>query len=390
MSRRPDFRGLRASGNLLLRLLNRHSVQECGIRECARTKIRLVGNAEGFRVLAGGNHDRYHRQAVAIGEVQVALIVRSAAKHRTGAVIEQHEISHIHRELAFRIERMADLEPGMETALLRLTKRLFRARLLPARPCKGREPGNMAFDFPRKRMIRGKRDEACPENRVVPRGEDLDGIPSRSDFTWLKRKFEPKAFTPAYPVALHEPDPVRPSLEPILGRQQLLGEIRNPEEPLRHLPALDDCVRAPAAPVDHLLVRENGRVDRVPIDDRAAPIDTAGFKEIEEQRLLRTVVFDIAGGEFTAPVQGEPHAAKLFPHGRDIVAGPASGVDSAIPCGILRRKPERIPAHGMQHAEPLGPLVAGEDVPERVVADMPHVDTARRVRKHLQNVVFLA
>src|SRR5476651_1202089 len=55
---------------------------------------------------------------------------------------------------------------------------------------------------------------------------------------------------------------------------------------------------------------------------------------------------------------------------------------------VLGGKAERIPAHGMQHVEALGALVARDHVALRVVAHVAHVDASRRIGKHLEHVVF--
>ncbi len=56
--------------------------------------------------------------------------------------------------------------------------------------------------------------------------------------------------------------------------------------------------------------------------------------------------------------------------------------------GVLRRQPERVPAHGMEHVEAPHPLVPGHHVPDGVVAHVAHVDAPGRVREHLQHVVL--
>ena len=164
----------------------------------------------------------------------------------------------------------------------------------------------------------------------MSRCEDFDPVPSRSDIAGLEGEVEPKTFASADPVALHEADPVGPAFQALFGRQQLLREVRDAEKPLRHLAALDDGVGTPASPVDHLFVGENGLVDRVPVDDCAAAVDAAGFQEVQEEGLLSAVILDVARGEFTAPVQREAHAAELFAHGRNVVPGPAAGMDPAV------------------------------------------------------------
>ena len=55
---------------------------------------------------------------------------------------------------------------------------------------------------------------------------------------------------------------------------------------------------------------------------------------------------------------------------------------------VLGRKAERVPAHGMKHVEALHTAIARNDVADGVVADMTHVDVARRVREHLEDVLF--
>ena len=55
---------------------------------------------------------------------------------------------------------------------------------------------------------------------------------------------------------------------------------------------------------------------------------------------------------------------------------------------ILSRHAEGIEAHRMQDIEALHGLIAGHDIADGIVADMPHVKIARRVREHLQRVIL--
>ena len=93
--------------------------------------------------------------------------------------------------------------------------------------------------------------------------------------------------------------------------EQLLGEIGDLQEPLVELAPLDRRARAPAAPVDHLLVGEHGHVDRVPIDLALLAVDEARLEQIEEQRLLVPVISGVAGGELAAPVEREAEPLQL-------------------------------------------------------------------------------
>ncbi len=65
-------------------------------------------------------------------------------------------------------------------------------------------------------------------------------------------------------------------------------------------------------------------------------------------------------------------------------------MDLVLHRGIFGRHAEGVPTHGMEHVIAAGTLVARNDIAHGVVADMAHVDAARRVREHLKHVVFLA
>ena len=162
------------------------------------------------------------------------------------------------------------------------------------------------------------------------------------------------------------------------------------EVPLRHLPLLDQCARAPAAAVDHLLVGEHGAIDGIPVHLAELALDQTRAQEVDEHRLLVLVVGRVAGRDFTRPVQRQPHRLELRLHRRDILVGPCLGMDLAFHGGVLRWHPEGVPAHGMEHIETHGALVARDHVAHRVVAHVPHMDAPRRIGEHLQHVVFRA
>ena len=175
-----------------------------------------------------------------------------------------------------------------------------------------------------------------------------------------------------------------------MASQQILGIVRDLQEPLGQLALLDERAGAPAAAVDHLLVGEHGLVDRVPVDLGALARDEAGREEIEEQLLLALVIFDVAGGEFARPVEAQTHGLELLAHRVDVGVGPGLGVAAGLLGGVFRRQAEGVPAHRMEHVEAPGALVAGEHVAHGVVAHMAHVDAPRRIGEHLEHVIGIA
>ena len=56
--------------------------------------------------------------------------------------------------------------------------------------------------------------------------------------------------------------------------------------------------------------------------------------------------------------------------------------------GIFGGKSERIPAHRMEDVVALHPHVARQGVADGIVADMAHVELARGIWQHLQDVVL--
>ncbi len=122
-------------------------------------------------------------------------------------------------------------------------------------------------------------------------------------------------------------------------------------------------------PVSHL-VRIGQRVDRLrPLGLRVEP----GVVELEENPLGPAKVVRIGRGQFAAPVVTEAQRLDLALEGRDVRLGGLARMLAGPDRVLLRRQPERVPAHRMQHVEPPGPTVPRQDVGGRVPLRMPDV-----------------
>ncbi len=131
-------------------------------------------------------------------------------------------------------------------------------------------------------------------------------------------------------------------------------------------------------------------IDRIPIHLGLLAVDQTLFQEVQEQVLLALIVFDVAGGEFAGPVQRQAHRFQLAAHRRDVFVGPALGVDLVLHGGVFGRHAEGVPAHRMQHVVAARALVAGNHIAHGVIAHMAHMDAARGIGEHLEDVVLLA
>ena len=143
---------------------------------------------------------------------------------------------------------------------------------------------------------------------------------------------------------------------------------------MRQFTPLDHGTGPPALAVDDLLVCQNRHVDRVPVHHSVLAVDEALFHHVDEHGLLLAIIFRVAGGELAAPVDGQAQRLHLRAHVGDIAVGPVLGMAAPLHRGVFGGHPEGVPAHRMQHAEPLRRLVAGDHVAHRIVADVTHVD----------------
>ena len=150
----------------------------------------------------------------------------------------------------------------------------------------------------------------------------------------------------------------------------------------------DQRARAPAPTIDHLLIRQNGLIFRIPVHLGRFAVDEAVLEEIEEHPLLVFVIGRVAGRDFPMPIKRQAHAFQLGAHGRDIGVGPGGGMGFVRHCRVFRRHAERVPTHGMQHIKAARPLITRHHIAHGVIAHVTHMDAPRWIGEHLQNIVF--
>ena len=91
----------------------------------------------------------------------------------------------------------------------------------------------------RQRMIGRDRHELGAEQRVRPRGEDLDSLSQLGARRRSSMKRTQQAFRAADPVLLHQAHLVRPAVERVERGQQVFGVVADLEEPLVEIALLD-------------------------------------------------------------------------------------------------------------------------------------------------------
>ena len=331
------------------------------------------------RIAHRRRHDhRLHRQAVGFGELPVALVVRWHRHHRAGAVAHQHEIGDVDRHV-FAGDRMDRPLTGGHAALFLGFQFGFRHAALAQFGQERRQFGVGCGSLERQRMLARDADEGHAHQGIGTRGVDGE----RFVFA-VNAELDFQTFAAADPVALHGLDRLRPARQRIQSVQQFLRVGSDLQKPLRNFALLDHRARAPAAAVDHLLVRQHGLIDRVPVHHRVLAVDQALFHQPGEHALFVDVVIRAAGGELARPVDGVTQRLQLAAHVLNVGVGPLGRRGLVLDRGILGRQAEGVPAHRLQDVVAGHPPEAADHIANGVVAHVAHVQRARRVRQHRQ------
>ena len=223
-------------------------------------------------------------------------------------------------------------------------------------------------------------------DRVAARREDRDLLAGSDDL-----EFALETGRLADPVALHRRHAIGPAArdELVDAVEQPLRVGRDPKRPLGQRLLHDDGFAAPALPLDDLLVRENRVVLRAPVHFLVGAIDQPTLEEFQEEPLVPLVVLGEIRPDLAIPVVGHAQRLELAFHVRDVLRRADSGMHSVLDRRVFRGHSERVPPHRVQHLLPLRPLEARDQIADRVVAHVPHVQVARGIRKHLEHVVLL-
>jgi hypothetical protein len=323
-------------------------------------------------------------QVVLLGEGEVALVVRRNGHHGAVAVAHQHVVADPDLDL-FAGQRVRDEDAGRHPLLFhRRDVGLGDAALL-AFLDEGGKLGIVLRRVGGQRVFGGDGDEGDAHDRVGARGEHPQLVGLAVEFV---REGEAHALALADPVLLHQLDLLRPAAELVEVGEQLLGVGGDLHVVHRDLALLDQRARAPAAPVDHLLVGEHRLVDRVPVHRAVALVDQALFEQAGEQPLLPAVVVRLAGGDFAFPVERETEAVELPLHVLDVRIRPLRRRHVVLDRRVLGRHAEGVPAHRLHDVVAEHLVETREHVADRVVAHVAHVQLARRVGEHRQAVVL--
>ena len=220
------------------------------------------------------------------------------------------------------------------------------------------------------------------ENRIDTGREHGNGL---ADFRDFKGEFRP--FAAANPVFLHRLNPFRPAGQELQIIEKAISIVGDFEEPLLQILFDDRRITAPAQTVDNLFVGQYGIALFAPVYLGFLAVCQAPLVQQLENPLRPFIIFFMTRSYFAVPVIGKAESLLLTRHVFNIAERPVCRRRTVLNSRVFSRHAERVVAHGMQNVVAVHAAVAGDDVADGVVADMPHVEVARRIRKHFQYVI---
>ena len=334
-----------------------------------------------FRIL----DDIFDGNIVFLAEFKVTLIVAGNTHYGTGTIIDEDVVGNPDRYFCL-IDRIDGIGTGKHANFFGIIGRTFNIALVAHFFNESAQFGfvGLAFDDPfHKGMFRSQDDEAGTEDRIDTGREQFYPF---ADFRDIKEEVCP--FAAADPVALHGLDPFRPARQFVQIVEETVCIIGNLEEPLFQVFLDDRIVTAPAYAAFSLFVGKDGMAVFAPVDLGFLAVCQAAFVHQFEHPLRPFIIFFMAGGNFPVPVIGQAQGFLLPFHIGYIVIGPLCRRDIMLDSRIFCRHAECIESHGMNDVVADHSSIAGNDVADSVVADMAHMQIARRIREHFQYVVL--
>ena len=229
--------------------------------------------------------------------------------------------------------------------------------------------------------------------RQCQEGDAIHGIRTgsiRSNFlTQLRHiQVELQALATANPVLLHDFYALRPALQLVQILQQNIGIISNFQEPLGQILLHHIGVTAPAFALDNLLIGKHCAAGIAPVYISLLLVGEAALVEQLEKPLSPAVIIRAASGNRPVPIIGQAHLTLLALHVVHVGISPVRRLYTVLDSRILCRHAKSIKAHRMNDIETFHGLVASQHIADGIVAHMPHVQIAGRIREHFQRIIL--
>ena len=245
-----------------------------------------------------------------------------------------------------------------------------------------------AYQVVHQRAFGSQQEEAAAEQGVGARGEYCDGLAVVLAFGRNQLEINFGTFGATDPVCLHLLNRFRPAFQLVKIVQQLLGIIGDFVVPLGKIALFNGTMAAPAFAFGYLLVCQNRFAVGAPVDRAIAALYQTALVHLQEDPLTPAIVLRVAGNNGAIPVIGKAHALETGLLRFDVGIRPLSRMGIVLDGCVFCRQTKRIPAHWMQHVVTTHSVIASCYVADGVIANMAHVNVARRVREHLEHIAL--
>ena len=347
-----------------------HPVEGSGIDHPAGLVVLERLSQRGGGLLTLQRHDADDRQPVPGGKGEVPRIVTGHRHDGAGPVLHQHIVGDPdrHRRASGGVGGVA---PREHAALL-LVPHLARYQVLGGDrlPVGGDHRAlRLRGQLIHERMLRGQYQEACPEDRVRPCGEDPDAGGA------VHREVDVRALRAAQPVALGAGGGLGPVhlCRIVQVGQEPIGIVRDAEEPLFQCALLHRRLAPFAEAALHLLVGEHRLAGRAPVDRRPLLVGLPCLVQLQEEPLGPLVVPRVGGRELVPPVEHPAEAGELAAEVDDVARDQLGGMGAKLDREILAVNAECVEADRLKDVVSLQPLEAAVDVRAGEREEVPDV-----------------
>ena len=337
--------------------------------------------------------DRYDRQVVLAGELKIALVAAGNGHDGAGAVVGNDIIGNPHGNL-LAVDGVHHVAARKGTVLLEGALGTLDSRDMLG-VLDDLSDGLLVLraldELVKTGVLRSQDKEGHTKERIGTRGEDgdlalvaLDGLA----ILVAKGKVNLGALGATDPVGLHLLDALGPAGELLQIVEQLLGVLGDLEVPLLKVALLRLGAAAPAFALSDLLVGQNGLAGRTPVDRVLLAVDQALFPQLLKDPLTPAVVVGAAGLDHAIQIVGEAHTLHRGERLVHILIRPGGSLRIVLNSGVLGRQAKGVKADGVQHVVAAHAGLTGHGIADGIVARVAHMQVARRIREHLEHVLF--
>ena len=149
-------------------------------------------------------------------------------------------------------------------------------------------------------------------------------------------------------------------------------------------------VTTPTFSVNNLFICQNSSASIAPVDGGFFFISKPAFVKKFKKPLRPAIIIFSASFNFSVPIISQAHRFLLRNHIFYVGKSPIAGFDSVSNRRIFRRHPESVKTHRVKDVKARHRTITRNNIADRIISDVPHVQISRRIGEHFERVIFRA